>query len=84
MRPDPASSPAKIPIGTTRTPAPEPGLLFPEAGKNGIRSVCPYPAEWLVPDIPDKEFSGTGELAWIHVSLCIDIGNPGAGTASSL
>jgi hypothetical protein len=30
MSPDPASSPAEIPVGTSRTPAAEPGLFFPE------------------------------------------------------
>jgi hypothetical protein len=30
IRPDPASSPAEIPIGTSRTPAPETGLFLPE------------------------------------------------------
>ena len=69
IRPDPASSPAEIPIVATRTPATETGLFFPEPGEHGIGSVSPDPAEWLVPDIPDKKILRTGKLAGIHIPV---------------
>ena len=44
---DPASTPTETPETAIRTPAPEPGLFFPEPCEHGISSVRPYPAEWL-------------------------------------
>ena len=69
MRPDPASSPAELPIGTPRTPAPEPGLFFPEPYEHGIGGIRPYPAEWLIPDIPYKKMFRTGKLAGVHIPV---------------
>jgi hypothetical protein len=66
---DPATSPAELPIGTPRTPATEPGLFFPEPQEHRIGGVSPYPAEWLVSDIPYKKMLGTGKLARIHIPV---------------
>ena len=69
MRPDPASSPTELPVGTIRTPAPEPGLFIPEPYEHGIGGVSPDPAEWLIPDIPYQKMLRTGKLAGIHIPV---------------
>jgi hypothetical protein len=69
IRPDPASSPTELPIGTPRTPATEPGLFFPELCEYRIGGVSPDPAEWLVSDIPYQKILRTGELTGIHIPV---------------
>ena len=67
--PDTASSPAEIPVGTLRTPAPEPGLFLSEPYEHRIGSVSPDPAEGLVFDVPCKKMLRTGKLARIHIPV---------------
>jgi hypothetical protein len=83
MRPYPASSSAEIPVGTTRTPAPESGLFFPEPYENRIAGVPPDTAERLVSDIPYQKILRTGKLAGVNITMRIDICNSGSCTASA-